>query len=144
MQTCRTAGTSTDSGIFMPAGLAEHNHRKPAHTQRGNCMYRSETHTALKKNILYFLRWTAISIVMGTVCGLIGTAFGYGVIYAQRLFKTHSFMLYLMPVAGVLIVLLHQMFHEIGNRGTNLILESISSDERIPMCSIWMSGIRRS
>ena len=56
-------------------------------------MYRSETQTALNKNILYFIRWTAISIVMGTVCGLIGTAFGYGVIYAQRLFKTHSFML---------------------------------------------------
>ena len=92
-------------------------------------MYRSETHTALSKNILYFLRWTAISIVMGTVCGLIGTVFGYGVIYAQRLFKTYSFMLYLMPVAGVLIVLLHQMFHEIGNRGTNLILESISSND---------------
>lgn len=99
-------------------------------------MYRSETQTALNKNILYFIRWTAISIVMGTVCGLIGTAFGYGVIYAQRLFKTHSFMLYLMPVAGVLIVLLHQMFHEIGNRGTNLILESISSDERIPMATL--------
>ena len=99
-------------------------------------MYRSETKTALNKNILYFIRWTAISIVMGTVCGLIGTAFGYGVIYAQRLFKTHSFMLYLMPVAGVLIVLLHQMFHELGNRGTNLILESISSDERIPMATL--------
>ena len=97
-------------------------------------MYRSETQTAL--HILYFIRWTAISIVMGTVCGLIGTAFGYGVIYAQRLFKTHSFMLYLMPVAGVLIVLLHQMFHELGNRGTNLILESISSDERIPMATL--------
>lgn len=99
-------------------------------------MYRSETKTALHKNILYFIRWTAISIVMGTVCGFIGTAFGYGVIYAQRLFKTHSFMLYLMPVAGVLIVLLHQMFHELGNRGTNLILESISSDERIPMATL--------
>ena len=99
-------------------------------------MYRSETQTALNKNILYFIRWTAISIVMGTVCGLIGTAFGYGVIYAQRLFKTHSFMLYLMPVAGVLIVLLHQMFHELRNRGTNLILESISSDERIPMATL--------
>ena len=99
-------------------------------------MYRSETKTALNKNILYFIRWTAISIVMGTVCGLIGTAFGYGVIYAQRLFKTHSFLLYLMPVAGVLIVLLHQMFHELGNRGTNLILESISSDERIPMATL--------
>lgn len=99
-------------------------------------MYRSETQTALNKNILYFIRWTAISIVMGTVCDLIGTAFGYGVIYAQRLFKTHSFMLYLMPVAGVLIVLLHQMFHELGNRGTNLILESISSDERIPMATL--------
>lgn len=99
-------------------------------------MYRSETQTALNKNILYFIRWTAISIVMGTVCGLIGTAFGYGVIYAQRLFKTHSFMLYLMPVVGVLIVLLHQMFHELGNRGTNQILESISSDEWIPMATL--------
>ena len=99
-------------------------------------MYRSETHTALNKKSRYVIRWTAISIVMGTVCGLIGTAFGYGVIYAQRLFKTHSFMLYLMPVVGVLIVLLHQMFHELGNRGTNLILESISSDERIPMATL--------
>lgn len=99
-------------------------------------MYRSETQTALSKNILYFLRWTAIAIVMGTVCGLIGTVFGYGVIYAQRLFKTYSFMLYLMPVAGVLIVLLHQMFHEIGNRGTNLILESISSNEKIHMTTL--------
>lgn len=99
-------------------------------------MYRSETQTALSKNILYFLRWTAISIVMGIVCGLIGTIFGYGVIYAQRLFKTYSFMLYLMPVAGVLIVLLHQMFHEIGNRGTNLILESISSNEKIHMTTL--------
>ena len=99
-------------------------------------MYRSETQTALSKNILYFLRWTAISIVMGIVCGLIGTIFGYGVIYAQRLFKAYSFMLYLMPVAGVLIVLLHQMFHEIGNRGTNLILESISSNEKIHMTTL--------
>ena len=99
-------------------------------------MYRSETQTALSKNILYFLRWTVISIVMGIVCGLIGTIFGYGVIYAQRLFKTYSFMLYLMPVAGVLIVLLHQMFHEIGNRGTNLILESISSNEKIHMTTL--------
>ena len=104
---------------------------------KGKMYVQKETQNMpFNKNILYFIRWTAISIVMGTVCGLIGTAFGYGVIYAQRLFKTHSFMQYLMPVAGVLIVLLHQMFHELGNRGTNLILESISSDERIPMATL--------
>ena len=131
MQTCRTAGTSTDSGIFMPAGLAEHNHRKPAHTQRGNCMYRSETHTALKKNILYFLRWTAISIVMGTVCGLVGTAFGFGVAYSQQFFRENPFMLFLMPVSGILIVLVHKALDQVGNKGTNLILESISSTEQI-------------
>ena len=82
------------------------------------------------------LRQRLIRISCILSVGLIGTAFGYGVIYAQRLFKTHSFMLYLMPVAGALIVLLHQMFHELGNRGTNLILESISSDERIPMATL--------
>ena len=44
-------------------------------------------------------------------------------------------MLYLMPVAGVLIVLLHQMFHgSRGNERTNLIL--VISDERIPMATL--------
>lgn len=94
-------------------------------------MYRGEVHTAIKRNILYFLKWTAISIGMGVICGLVGTVFGRGVTYAQQIFREYPFMLYLMPVSGILIVVVHKFFHQVGNKGTNLILESISSNEHI-------------
>ena len=41
---------------------------------------------ALKDNVIYFLKWTMVSAVMGTICGLVGTAFGYGVAYSQHFF----------------------------------------------------------
>ena len=94
-------------------------------------MYRSETHTALRQNIFHFLKWTAISLIMGGICGLVGTVFGFGVVFAQQLFRNYSYMLYLMPVAGVLIAVIHQVFNQVGNKGTNLILESVSSNEKI-------------
>lgn len=99
-------------------------------------MYRSETQTALGRNILHFIRWTCISLIMGTACGLIGTAFGYGVTYSQAFFREHSFMLYLMPVSGILIVIVHKALHQVGNKGTNLILESISSTEKIHLATL--------
>ena len=94
-------------------------------------MYRSETQSAFWANIKYFVRWTLISVVMGIVCGLVGTVFGKAVALAQASFARHTFLLWMMPVAGILIVLLHKWLHEVGNKGTNLILESISSNEKI-------------
>ena len=78
------------------------------------------------RNGVYFVRWTLISLLMGTVCGLVGTAFGFGVAYSQQFFRENPFMLFLMPVSGILIVLVHKALDQVGNKGTNLILESIS------------------
>ena len=83
------------------------------------------------RNGVYFVRWTLISLLMGTVCGLVGTAFGFGVAYSQQFFRENPFMLFLMPVSGILIVLVHKALDQVGNKGTNLILESISSTEQI-------------
>lgn len=94
-------------------------------------IYRGETKEAFFRNIRYFIRWTLISLVMGILCGLVGTAFGHGVAFSQKFFRDHSFMLYLMPVSGILIVVVHKLLNQIGNKGTNLILESISSTEKI-------------
>ncbi len=94
-------------------------------------MYRSEVQTAVGRNILYFIKWSVISIIMGTVCGLVGTAFGYGVAFAKYVFTECSWMLYLMPVSGALIVGVHKLLKQTGNKGTNLILVSISASEKI-------------
>lgn len=94
-------------------------------------MYSKETQTALKNNIVYFVRWTLISVLMGVLCGLVGSAFGHGVAKSQQFFREHGFMLYLMPVSGVLVVLTHKLLRQVGNKGTNLILDSISGSEKI-------------
>ena len=85
----------------------------------------------LKENLIYFIRWSLISFVMGTVCGLVGAAFGKSVLWAQGLFRANPILLYLLPVSGILIVALHHLLCQIGNRGTNLVLDSVSSTEKL-------------
>ncbi len=87
--------------------------------------------TALGKNIHFFFRWTIISGIMGVLCGLVGSAFGHGVHTAQVFFGKHDFMLFLMPVSGILIVVVHKVLKQVGNKGTNLILESIHGSEKV-------------
>ena len=94
-------------------------------------MERTSAQTALHKNIHFFFHWTIISGIMGVLCGLVGSAFGHGVHYAQVFFNEHDFMLYLMPVSGVLIVIVHKVLKQVGNKGTNLILESIHGSETV-------------
>ena len=94
-------------------------------------MERAHVRTALHKNIHFFFRWTIIAGIMGILCGLVGSAFGHGVHFAQVFFSEHDFMLYLMPVSGILIVIVHKVFKQVGNKGTNLILESIHGHEKV-------------
>lgn len=94
------------------------------------------TQTALKNNVIYFVRWTCVSVIMGVLCGLVGAAFGHGVAMSQQFFRDHGFMLYLMPVSGILIVLVHKLFNQVGNKGTNVVIDSVSGSERIRISTL--------
>ncbi len=94
-------------------------------------MYRLDSKTPLASNIHYFIKWTVISCIIGGIGGLIGTAFSYGISWASDFRQTHPWTLYLMPAAGLIIVWLYHRFHEDENRGTNIVLESISSTSDI-------------
>lgn len=81
----------------------------------------------LLQNAHYFAKWTVISVVIGVMTGLIGAVFGHGVHWATQLWHSHRFTLFLMPVSGLLIVWLYQICREEKNRGTNMVLDFISS-----------------
>lgn len=87
--------------------------------------------TPLGANIHYFIKWTLIAVVTGCLVGLVGTAFGKGVALATSFWQSHHWTLFLMPVAGLFIVWLYRVTKEEKNRGTNMVIASISSDEKI-------------
>ena len=91
----------------------------------------NETIQALRQNIRYFLKWTFISVISGVTIGLAGTLFGHGIQKATAFWKSHSWTLYLLPLVGLLIVWLYRFAHEEKNRGTDMVLDSISSTEEV-------------
>lgn len=91
--------------------------------------------TPLGVNIHYFLKWTVISIVVGSLGGLTGGLFSKGVALATNFRLSHDWTLYFLPVGGIVIVFLYQFFHEGNNKGTNMVIESISSNEEVTPAS---------
>ena len=91
----------------------------------------AEIKNAVENNLKYFLKWAFLSILIGCAGGLIGGVFGLAIKKAAGFFGSCHWLLYLLPVSGCLIVWLYRTFHEEGNRGTNMVLDSISSDASI-------------
>ena len=91
----------------------------------------AEIKNAVENNLKYFLKWAFLSILIGCAGGLIGGVFGLAIKKAAGFFGSCHWLLYLLPVSGCRIVWLYRTFHEEGNRGTNMVLDSISSDASI-------------
>ena len=94
-------------------------------------MKRGDTKAGMKANIRYFIKWSALALAIGSVAGAAGTIFSMGVSWATGFRLSHPSMLFFLPVSGLLIVWLYPSFHEEGNRGTNMVIDAISSNERV-------------
>lgn len=94
-------------------------------------MKRWDTKAGMKANIRYFIKWSALALVIGSVAGAAGTIFSMGVSWATGFRLSHPSMLFFLPVSGLLIVWMYHSFHEEGNRGTNMVIDAISSNERV-------------
>lgn len=94
-------------------------------------MKRGDIKAGMKANIRYFIKWSALALVIGSVAGAAGTIFSMGVSWATGFRLSHPSMLFFLPVSGLLIVWMYHSFHEEGNRGTNMVIDAISSNERV-------------
>jgi H+/Cl- antiporter ClcA len=71
------------------------------------------------------MKWLIIAIVVGVLCGLVGTAFHKGVGYVSELRVANPWLLYLLPVAGLLIVGTYKVTKTEG-QNTNDIIDTVS------------------
>lgn len=81
--------------------------------------------------IRIFIKWALISTVVGTIGGLIGTAFHESVDYVTKVRESNSWLIFLLPMGGLAIVGLYKLCRL--NAGTNRVIESVQSGKKVPI-----------
>lgn len=78
-----------------------------------------------------FYRWLFVATTIGAISGLVGSAFHLTVGYFTDVRTANSWLIYLMPVGGLLIAAIYRLTKMEGE-GTNNIIESIYKGEKVP------------
>lgn len=84
------------------------------------------------KYIITFAKWFILSVVIALVCGGAGCFFHLLIEQATGLREKYDFILYFLPLGGVVIVALYRLFRLENISGTNHVMDSTRSDGKVP------------
>ena len=79
-----------------------------------------------------FLRWIVLAIIIGFVVGGIGILFVKGLGLANEFRGAHSWMVFMLPLAGLVIVFLYKISNYENDKGTNLVISTLHAESQIP------------
>ena len=90
-------------------------------------MMSRETLHAPDAYIKTFLKWGLLSLMMGAVGGLLGAGFHHLLHFVTHLRTEHNWLIFLLPVGGLLSVGIYTIFRQRSNRGTNAVIDAVLS-----------------
>ena len=73
-----------------------------------------------------------IAAITGIVGGLVGGLFHKAVDMATMYRTSNSYLIYFLPIAGLLIVFVYRRMHLLSDPGTNRVLSSVQGEETVP------------
>lgn len=91
----------------------------------------NEFRPGLKQTIWAFFKWSFLGALMGVIGGFIGSLFHHTIELATELRLAHPWLLYLLPVFGLILVGLYRGCRQINDRGTNQVLEAVTTPEKV-------------
>ena len=77
------------------------------------------------KYLLAFLKWAALGILMGAIGGLLGAGFHHALHFVTGVRLQFTWVVYLLPLGGLLAVGLYRLLRLRQNRGTNEIIDAV-------------------
>ena len=89
-----------------------------------------------EKYAVMFLKWGGLGILMGFSGGAIGSGFHYVLHFVTHLRSEHGWLIWLLPLGGLLTVGMYRLFGLRNNRGTNEIIDAILENNRV---SAWIA-----
>ena len=72
-----------------------------------------------------FLKWAFLSVIVGILGGLLGAAFHHALHFVTHVRAENQWLIYLLPVGGLLSVAIYRVLGMTKNRGTNEIIDAI-------------------
>lgn len=79
------------------------------------------------------LKWLAYSCICGGIIGVIGALFHHLLTEATIYRQNNPWLIFLLPVAGIVIVFLYKLSGDTASKGTNLVISAIHSNEKVPV-----------
>ena len=72
-----------------------------------------------------FVKWGILGVLVGIMGGLLGAGFHHALHFVTHLRGAHTWLIFLLPVGGLISVGIYKVFKLQGNRGTNEIIDAI-------------------
>lgn len=76
-------------------------------------------------------KWGFLGVLMGVIGGLLGAGFHHALHFVTHIRQEHPWIVWLLPVAGLLSVGVYHVFKLRSNRGTNEILDAVLKGEKL-------------
>lgn len=87
----------------------------------------------LKKQFLMFMKWLTLAVVVGLLVGAFSSLFGLSMEFVTKARMKYDWLIFLLPIAGLFIILLYRCFGIKKDSGTNLVIDTIHSDGVVPV-----------
>ena len=85
----------------------------------------------IKQTSHNFIKWMLLAIVTGGITGVISSAFGHALSMATSFRKEYPWLLFGLPLAGVIIVFLYKKFGK-DDGGTNQVFSTVRARDEVP------------
>lgn len=84
-----------------------------------------------EKYVKTFLKWGVLGMLMGFIGGAVGSGFHHVLHFVTHLRGEHMWLVWLLPLGGLLTVGLYRVLRLRDNRGTNEIIDAILNNEPV-------------
>lgn len=78
----------------------------------------------LKSYLKIFLGWCILGTIIGMIGGLLGAGFHHALHFVTHIRSEHTWIIFLLPVGGLLSVTIYRFFKMQSNKGTNEIIDA--------------------
>ena len=78
-----------------------------------------------------FVKWVFLGVLMGVIGGLMGAFFHHSLHFVTHIRQHNGWLIWLLPLGGVLSIAVYRVLKLTKNRGTNEIIEAVLNGESL-------------